>query len=456
MNALPAGTGSFIDRFFPSAYPRIRWPAAEWIGLFALSMFIILGFIDASAARRAEQLLLLVSLFAAGTIRREDPDAWLYRVFFGFVALMLVANWLAIMHWGDRYHHMHYSLQYMKIFWFLLAGWWFGGREQSVFIIFSLAVASLFIALQIHGGDLSWQRLFGGQRVDFRINNAQHIGVLYGTVVLGLLAFMSRFFRADRPPLARLMMICLWLAVFVASSLVMLGSQTRQIWLGIAAAFAVVVFIFARHWMRAVTLRRLSTLALVLGAVVALGQSIDSFESMSARTSKEMAAIEAHPDETPMNSVTIRLILWKSALEAISERPWLGYGGAARQIVFSQADLPTTIRSHFGHFHNSYLELWLSYGVAAPLIFIGILGLLGWRLIAAFRRGLLAADFAIFGLGWLTFYAVVNLFESYIDYRTGTYLMFIVGGALYSITLPAQRARRIGQPAAAPSRPPRI
>lgn len=451
MSTHSIGTGRFIDRILPTAYPRARWPVLEWVVLIAVATFAISNFIDATVARRAEHLLLLVSLFAAGTIRREDPDAWLYLVLFGFVVFMVMVNWLAISQWGDQYNHLRYSLQYMKMFWFLLAGWWFGGKERSIFIIFAIAVISLFASIQIKGGLLSWQQLLHGQRVDFHIHNAQHIGILFGTVTLGLLAFMSRFFDPARPRLWRLGMICLWLIAFAASCLVMLGSQSRQIWIGITAAFAVIIVLFARRWMKAVSIRRLSVLAFVLGAVIALGQSIDSFESMNTRMSKELTAIEK-PDSdlehAPMNSTTIRLLLWRNALEAISERPWLGYGGAAREIVFVQSDLPPAIRKHFGHFHNSYLELWLSYGIAAPLLFIGILGLLAGRLISAFRRGYLAPDIVIFGLGWLAFYAVVNLFESYVSYRTGTYLMFIVGGALYSITIPAERARLQRQAAA--------
>jgi O-antigen ligase len=167
---------------------------------------------------------------------------------------------------------------------------------------------------------------------------------------------------------------------------------------------------------------------------------------MGKRISSELYAIEQMQThqlkDTPSTSATIRLTLWRTAAEAIAKRPLTGYGGAARKIVLKDAGLPVHLVGQIGHFHNSYLELWLSYGVLGPLVFIGILILLGWRLIAASRQKCLAPDFALFGLSWLAFFATVNIFESYVSYRSGAYLIFIVGGALYSIAIPARRTIR--------------
>lgn len=450
-------TTPLINRFFPSAYPRVRQSALEWMALFAILLFTISNFVEPALARKGEWILLLVTLCASRKIRREDPDSWLYIVMFAFIGLMLAVNWRATALWGSSYHHINYSRDYLRIFWFLMAGWWLGGRERNIFMVFAVAIFALFISIQIKGGWLSWQHLFLGRRTDFNIHNAQHIGLLFGTLLLGLLAFMFRFFNVHRPLPARLALGTLWLLLFGVTALVVLGSQTRQIWIGfVAAAVVVSYYLLTRHRLRRGFIRRLGWITLALGLIIIVGQSIHAFDSMGKRFSRELPSIEQLEEtdirKVTINSTTIRLILWRTAFDAISERPWVGYGGGARKFILANAKLPPAIKGKFGHFHNSYLELWLSYGIAGPLVFIGILGLLAWRLASACRNGYLALDFTIFGLGWLTFFAVANLFESYVSYRSGAYLMLIVGGALYSITIPARRAARTNA-AAADSRP---
>lgn len=437
-----------LDRCFPGAYPRARSPVLVWIALFAIALFSLSNFIEPTLARKAEWLLLVVTLLAGGQIRREDPDAWLYLVMFLFLGLMLAMNWWAASAWGAGYDHFSYSRDYLRFFWFLMAGWWLGGKERNIFIVFAIAIAALFITIQTEGGLVSWERLFKGHRVDFNVHNAEHIGLLFGSILIGLLSFMFRFFDARRPPAVRLGWGALWMLLFAGTITVVLGAQTRQTWLGFAfAIIASVVFLLSSRLSGgALIKRRLSWIAIAIGLVIAAGLSMNTFERMTKRVTVEIDAIEHLRldaiDNTRFNSSTIRLVLWKTAFDAIWKRPLLGYGGAARRIVIDHANLPARIR-RFGHFHNSYLELWLSYGIAGPLVFVSTLVVLGRRLVRACRSGHVAMDFAVFGVAWLVFFAVANFFESYVSYRTGAYLMLVIGGALYSIAIPARRAARL-------------
>lgn len=442
-----------LDRCFPGAYPRARSPALVWIALFAIALFSLSNFIEPTLARKAEWLLLIVTLLASGQIRREDPDAWLYIVMFLFLGLMLAMNWWAARAWGAGYDHFSYSRDYLRFFWFLMAGWWLGGRERNIFIIFAIAIAALFITIQTEGGLVSWERLFKGHRVDFNVHNAEHIGLLFGSVLIGLLSFMFRFFDARRPPAARLGWGLLWILLFAGTITVVLGAQTRQTWLGFACAIiASVVLLLSSRLSGGVLFKRLSWITIAIGLVIAAGLSTNSFERMTKRVTVELEGIELLRldaiNNAQFNSSTIRLILWKTAFDAISKQPLLGYGGAARKIILDHSKLPAPL-SKFGHFHNSYLELWLSYGVAGPLVFIAMLVMLGKRLVSAYRGGHVAMDFTVFGVAWLVFFAVANFFESYVSYRTGAYLMLVIGGALYSIAIPPRRAARS---AASPTR----
>ncbi|MCC6208699.1 MAG: O-antigen ligase family protein [Gammaproteobacteria bacterium] len=437
---------SCLDRNFPSAYPRARAPVLAWIALFALVLFALSNFIEPTLARKGEWLLLIATLLACGQIRREDPDAWLYIAMFLFLGLMLWMNWRAAREWGAGYDHFSYTRDYMRLFWFLMAGWWLGGRERNIFVLFAIAVAALFITIQSEGGLSSWVRLLKGHRVDFNLHNAEHVGLLFGSVLIGLLSFMFRFFDNRRRLAARMAWAMLWLLLFSGTTAVVLGAQTRQTWLGFALAMiASLAFLLSNRLSGNFPVKRLIGISVAIGLVIAAGLSTNSFDRMVKRVTVELNGVELlQMDDiniAQVNSSTTRLILWKTAFDAISKRPLLGYGGAARKIVIEHADLPASIRK-YGHFHNSYLELWLSYGIAGPLIFIAMLVILGRRLMQACRSGHVTMDFAVFGVAWLVFFAVANMFESYVSYRTGAYLMLIVGGALYSIAIPARRAAR--------------
>ena len=63
-----------------------------------------------------------------------------------------------------------------------------------------------------------------------------------------------------------------------------------------------------------------------------------------------------------------RFSIWLSALEFIKERPFLGWGSASFPILFFQK-----IKIWYGHTHNIFIELAISYGfISALLIITGI------------------------------------------------------------------------------------
>jgi hypothetical protein len=65
-----------------------------------------------------------------------------------------------------------------------------------------------------------------------------------------------------------------------------------------------------------------------------------------------------------------------------------------------------------------------------------MLSVLGVRLIRARQKNVVPEDFMLFGLLSLIFFATVNLFESYVMYRSGYFFMCIIGGAIYTMTRP--------------------
>jgi O-antigen ligase len=87
-----------------------------------------------------------------------------------------------------------------------------------------------------------------------------------------------------------------------------------------------------------------------------------------------------------------RLAQWRTAVELIGERPWLGWGAAAFSLIYPQR----TGHWH-GHPHNLPIDLALSHGLPVALLVVGlVLGLLG----RSAQRGMVSG--ALFDRAWWT------------------------------------------------------
>jgi hypothetical protein len=85
-----------------------------------------------------------------------------------------------------------------------------------------------------------------------------------------------------------------------------------------------------------------------------------------------------------------RLAQWRTAVELIAERPWLGWGAAAFSLIYPQR----TGHWH-GHPHNLPIDLALSHGLPVALL---VVGLVLWLLLRGLRGGILAGP--LFDRAW--------------------------------------------------------
>lgn len=74
-----------------------------------------------------------------------------------------------------------------------------------------------------------------------------------------------------------------------------------------------------------------------------------------------------------LRPLQIRLAIWQSALQKISESPWLGYGTgdslAAIIAAYQEKNFTIGLTNSFNA-HNTYFELWLQVGIIGPLLFL--------------------------------------------------------------------------------------
>jgi O-antigen ligase len=178
-------------------------------------------------------------------------------------------------------------------------------------------------------------------------------------MIVGLLA-VSELVAALKDPHPRRV-------AFLAGSVVLLfvallATYTRGSWIGFAAG---ALWLLRRHW------ALLGGIAVAAGLFFALGPP-------DARDRLASVVDPSHPRNVE------RVLIWRHGLDLVKERPLTGLGlvipkdHMAREIQTSQG----AFRVH-SHMHNAYLQVAVSMGIPALLVFL-------WLLIALFQLGVSA------------------------------------------------------------------
>lgn len=438
----------------PAGYPRSSTDALETLGIACLLLMAFLMPWTRDGARVFEVLLVLLTVLSAREILRHDRDAWVFFVLLAFTGWMLWINHVserAFPGWdGDRTEDVRDGA---RMFLFAVSGWWLGGSVRGMRVVACLASAGVVVAVALDLMGLGLNATSPNATSNFGFRNSQHTAVMIGTLLLAVITLGPRYVWTSAPGGASsLGWLLAWLAAMGGLLWMLAQTGNRQIWLGLVAGLGTAAVLWAIHARVRRRNRRdrhgipgtawVAALLLVAGLV---WSAVPAWERLEREWTSVSAYLSGPSDQVEWTSVTIRLALWRHAAERISERPVLGYGGASRPHLIAESDLPQQIKHGFGHFHNSYIDLALAYGLLAPILLISILAGLALRLLMAWARGRVPTDVAAFLVGWLALFSVINVFESYVFYNTGPMLMGLVGAIGYSATIRTRREGRQNQ-----------
>lgn len=433
-----------ISYILDSRYQRSTSPIIEWLAIASLVLYVGTELIDPDIARKGEYFLLLATALTFPYIWKNDPDRWLYLVLIFSATYIMAINIWSGLTWQSDLDHANRARDHLRLFWFFIAGWWIGGYERNIIKIFMLASFTLIIGLFWHGGLSSWELLLEGKRVDFGFHNAQHLAFLLLTMVLGMLTIGLRLIK-DKNNKYFYARVLLWVTLTIISILALIGTQTRQAFLALFCALIVGVPIYIIFTKTFILTFRKMTILLFIVCVTLLSLSFnDTYQFIKNKSEKDIAGVDivlksTSDDEIPLSSMTIRLLQWKFAYDKILERPFFGHGSETKKILIQNSDLPKEVRKRFQHFLNSYLELGVAYGVFAPLLLLCSMFFLCKRIISLRNLGVVSNDIAIFSILWIQSFLIVNFFETHVNYRTCSFLMFVVGGAIYSLGIPTRK-----------------
>ena len=290
-------------------------------------------------------------------------------------------------------------------------------------ILTALVVSSPDIIKDIVNG-------YNGRRVDFSFINANHSAALSGSVIMILNYYMINFFTAMplsiKERFIKFVFLCLSYIPFV---FVVIVTQSRQVWLAllIVLVFFSVRFLYIRYGFS------FKRLLFVLLSTIIFFSFLTQVPIISKRINNESKVIqtisEGDLDSLPYSSVGIRIHFWLESVPWIKSYPILGAGDNARDLVIKQSpNLPESIKNRFSHLHNGFIELLVSYGILGTIFFVLVFYFLLTNIYSSGRN----SDEFNLSLLFSIYFIVINMFESFLFFKTGLFMFSVFFGVGYS------------------------
>jgi len=400
-------------------------------GWVALSVYIFSWFSSLDVSRAAEVVFLLCFIF----LWFREPDRkikyhWVFLVFLAFIALEVFVYFFAIERFpGFADGQVKGARHIAKLFLCITVAWWLRGSVKAAVYLVAIFVAGFLFALLIGFDASQWIMGLQGHRVDFGFTNAQHTAVYFAMALIFSVCWCWCCYQKS----TSIVLLLVPGGLVILSMLGVIITQTRAVWLGcfITLLLVAIVAIFLNK-KKAITL--LSTpkvgLFFVLGAMLSIVFLWQFSPLIEKRLEYENQVIEDLVEGNLQNisygSIGNRINTWRYAIKKIQERPLTGWGGESRKPLIDEGPFPDWVKRVYGHFHNGYIDITLAYG----LLGFSLLAILTWvslkGVFSLWRHG---EPVLFFGLlsAWGLFF-VVNLFESYIIFKTGLYIYLVLGG----------------------------
>ncbi|MCO7246800.1 O-antigen ligase family protein [Halomonas sp. Mc5H-6] len=418
--------------------PKNGWMAKNHaVGWVALTIYAFAWLINFDVSRAAESVFILC--FVIAWFKEPDPALKWNKVFLllmAFVALQVGVYFFAVDRFPDVADGQVKAARHMtKLFLCIAVAWWLRGSVNAAKYLLLVFIAGILVSLVLNSSVDAWRAGLSGSRVDFGYTNAQHIAFYFGLLLIMGAGWLFKCIGTGDAKYE-------WGAALALTVLGVAGgvvTQTRAVWLALGLIFlglmVVGLLCLLKHR------RSLPRSKLLLSCVVAVGVLALSVSTIAPviekRFLQEQEVMEALAAgkmvDVPFTSIGIRVHTWSYALDKIQERPLTGWGAKSRGALIDEGPFPDWLKVRFGHFHNSYLELLLAYGVLG-LAAIAILT----AMILKGTVALLATPHRHWGMGLLiswAFFFIINVFESYLIFNSGMYFFIVVGGVGMSFYL---------------------
>jgi O-antigen ligase len=320
-----------------------------------------------------------------------------------------------------------------RIYLFIPIAWWLGGNKRTIALFLGTAMVGFFFAcLQDPNFNQTVVNIFNGGRGDFGILNAQHVALFFSLGLIGCLSYVPDAIKSTT--MIHRIGFTAFLTIAGALGVIgIIGTQTRAAFLALMIAFVAYLMILMYRIVRIKRAdRNFKAVMSTLAAIIIVGSMSYSFkDSLTVRVFSEKNTITAIMagdwENIPYTSIGVRVNTWLQALEWIAEKPLIGFGGKVRTDIIQQSSKhPDWVKSHFGHFHNSFIEIMLGSG------FLGLF-LCFTPVIYCLKKAVNLSQpthyFAFFGM---LIFLVMNIFESYLFFWMGPFMLTLLVSPMFS------------------------
>lgn len=430
-------------RFFPSLLCTCRANnrLLEAFGLIGLCLYAFAFPFSKDICYIGEWMMVgafILSLPHVWPVMKKDP---LWKAFVVLSAYLIFKGVLTFFVYQEPVLDILDAIRFrLRFLWIFIIAWWLGGSTSSVLRIFCLSMIGVIILIAAGYETLSLEALKSGRRLGFGIN-AQHFSLYTATCLCGCLFWARKFWGSRYKYLGFLSWIGLTLLFLQLTIL----SQTRTVWIGLAAVLifwiiSTPICVVKEKCLRGKKGIKVLSFGIVLLFFIVPTISLN-FHVIQKRISNDFGAIKELLFQNEDNidiprSLSLRLALWKWAPGQIKKKPLIGWkiDNTSREYIGKSNTIDKRV-SHFHHLHNSYLEILLNQGLTGFFIFLFFPFYVTYSLYRHFKKGMISYRLFMTYCSIVILYAVANMCEAYItSWLFWPYFTVFFGG-FYSLAL---------------------
>jgi O-antigen ligase len=413
----------------------------DWVsrvGCNAALVFAVFAFLGAGGANVAWGVMviaLVVLLPKQWPVLRKDPVFWWAVAFFGYIlARAALASWQF-----PEYSAAQWSETgiWMKSFFPVVALWVARGGGRWALIL-ALAALGLWIDLS-YEAITRWDEFVRSLQGDYFAfgKTRSAAGLIIMTAVLGSIVFARRFLGTPALHARFILRLVIWAAFFITAAEAVIAIQARGTWLSAAVVLPIVVV--AMLWRRREPNRDWTRTAILLVGVTAfvalVAMNADLVKNRISQERDSFATFFAGaPEKLPYDSsVGLRGHLLQLGMEKWRERPIFGWGPADTKWLIRQHPVPNV--AMLPHFHNTYVELLVRFGIVGTVLFFALIATLLWRFWRRYRQGAVPRDLFVFAMGAFGLFAVWSLSGFRMVNADGLFYWLLLLGLVHALTL---------------------
>lgn len=318
-----------------------------------------------------------------------------------------------------------------NLFFFIMIAYWLKADLKNIRTFLFLFLIGLLMTLFTHSSDiiLDIYNGFNGERVDFNFINANHSAALAGCAILLISYYAIKIIKSNCNFKSKLLSILLYLLLITPFIFIAIVTQARQVWLAI---FVILILYIGHEIIKGGSLKKKTAIILTFLIIISfLSQTPVVKERINTESTVFSAISSGEIDTLPYTSIGTRLHFWSEAIPWIKKYPVLGFGEDTRNLVIQESkNIPENIKAIFSHLHNGHIEILVSYGLLgfSLLMFVCITLIKSSYKVRRLDQGESYYLILIF----ITYFTIINMFESFWLFKTGLYMFTVFCGATYS------------------------